>query len=68
NMLKLESRHGDALRRYRAALEADPENRDAQREIRLHNQRQEREKAADSGVRSSTSVISDLFRRSTEKK
>ncbi|MBM4368279.1 MAG: response regulator, partial [Deltaproteobacteria bacterium] len=49
NMLKLESRHGDALRRYRAALEADPENRDAQREIRLHNQRQEREKVSESG-------------------
>ncbi|MBM4391981.1 MAG: response regulator [Deltaproteobacteria bacterium] len=68
NMLKLESRHDDALKRYRAALEADPENHDAQREIRLHSQRQEREKASDSGVRSSTGVISDLFRRSTDKK
>ncbi len=68
NMLKLESRNVDALRRYRAALEADPENRDAQREIRLHNQRLEKERAAESGTRSGVSVISDLFRRSTDKK
>ncbi len=68
NMLKLESRHLDALKRYRTALEADPENRDAQREIRLHSQRQEKDKPTDANTRSGVSVISDLFRRGSDKK
>jgi CheY-like chemotaxis protein len=53
NILKVEARAADALRRFRQALEADPENRDAQREVRLHearNQRVETPSKAPSGV------------------
>jgi CheY-like chemotaxis protein/tetratricopeptide (TPR) repeat protein len=39
NLLKQEGRTAEALLRYRAALRADPENRDAQREVRLHEMR-----------------------------
>lgn len=38
-ILKQEGRTADALARFRAALGRDPENRDAQREIRLHDAR-----------------------------
>ena len=65
NILKLEGRHADAQNRYRLALEADPQNRDAQREVRLNNARVERDRAPD-GPASATSVISGLFRRASD--
>jgi len=39
NLLKQEGREPEALKRYRAAAQKDPLNRDAQRELRLHEAR-----------------------------
>jgi CheY-like chemotaxis protein/tetratricopeptide (TPR) repeat protein len=39
NLLKQDGREKEALVRYRSALQKDPTNRDAQREIRLHEVR-----------------------------
>ncbi|MCC6268318.1 MAG: hypothetical protein IT300_12150, partial [Dehalococcoidia bacterium] len=39
NVLKQEGKIPEAMKRYKAALHADPENRDAQRELRLHDMR-----------------------------
>lgn len=66
NILKLEGRAEEAQKRYRSALEADPENRDAQREVRLSSARAERERAAET-TSTATSVISGLFRRASDK-
>lgn len=63
NIQKLEGRNAEAMRSYKKAAEADPENRDAQRELRLHQARAE--KAAPPA---STGVLSDFFRRSLDKK
>jgi tetratricopeptide (TPR) repeat protein len=72
NVLKLEGRPAEAVRRYKLAIEADPENRDAQREIRLQNARAEKDKSVSTAAitqpGSPTSVITGLLRRTTDKK
>ncbi len=68
NILKLEGRAAEAVRRYSAAIEADPENRDAQRELRLHQSRAEGARPdGASAPAASTGGLSGLFRRSTDK-
>ncbi len=66
NLFKLDGRHGEALARYKSALEADPNNRDAQREVRLHDSRRERE--ASSSATSRTGLLSGFFRRGGDPK
>jgi CheY-like chemotaxis protein/tetratricopeptide (TPR) repeat protein len=68
NLFKLDGRHGEAMARYKQALEADPNNRDAQREIRLHDSRREGEAAVASSATSKTSVLSGFFRRGGDPK
>ncbi len=64
NILKLEGRHAEALRRFKNALESDPENRDAMREVRLHGQRSSRVDTPSTASMGS-SIISNLLRRKT---
>jgi curved DNA-binding protein CbpA len=66
NIYKLDGRAGEALRRYKSASEADPENRDAQRELRLHQSRTEPARTGPSAP-PATSVLSGLFRRPPDK-
>lgn len=63
-ILKLEGRHAEALRRFKDALEKDPENRDAMREVRLHGQRNTRVETPSTASLGS-SIISNLLRRKT---
>ncbi len=62
NILKLDGRSVEAMRRYRQAVEADPENRDAQREIRLHKSRHDKPSSGAS-VGSAAETVSGIFRR-----
>ena len=66
NILKLDGRSAEAMRRYRQAVEADPENRDAQREIRLHQSRHEKSQSG-ATVGSTAETVSGLFRRTPTK-
>jgi curved DNA-binding protein CbpA len=59
NILKLEGRVGEALRRFHAALDLDAENRDAQREIRPARSREGEGGADPSG----SALISNLLKR-----
>lgn len=49
-LLKLAGKNDPALKRFKAALDADPDNRDAQRELRLVERRSAPEAPAQSGV------------------
>ncbi|MSQ01647.1 MAG: response regulator [Myxococcales bacterium] len=66
NILKLDGRGAEAMRRYRQAAEADPENRDAQREIRLHQSRHEKVRSG-AAVGGAAERMSGLFRRTPGK-
>lgn len=69
NVLKLEGRPNDAAKRFKSAIEADPENRDAQREIRLQSGRGTGEKSVSTaGPSAPTSVLSGFLRRGTDGK
>lgn len=50
-IMKLEGRPGEALRRFQAALDLDPENRDAQREVLLAQQPQGEDRSAPGSAR-----------------
>ncbi len=63
-ILKLSGKTDAAVARFRAALEKDPENRDAQRELRLHEKRAGDAAAPASGVAASVSgLLSGFLRR-----
>jgi tetratricopeptide (TPR) repeat protein len=68
NLHKLDGHHEAAMKRYRAALEADPNNHDAQREIRLHRSRTEREAATSAPAQSAAGTFSGFFRRGGDRK
>lgn len=68
NLHKLDGKHAEAMRRYRQALEADPANRDAQRELRLHQTRAERDAASVATARGAGATISGFFRRGSDPK
>ncbi len=68
NLHKLDGKHAEAMRRYRQALEADPANRDAQRELRLHQSRNEQDAASVAPARSAGATISGFFRRGSDPK
>lgn len=60
---KLGERNGEAMRAFRAASQADPENRDAQRELRLHSTRAETAPAAPA-----QGLLAGMFNRMSNKK
>ncbi len=60
---KLGERNGEAMRAFRAASQADPENRDAQRELRLHSTRAPAAPAAPT-----SGLLSGMFNRLSSKK
>jgi hypothetical protein len=60
-ILKLSGKPDAALARFRAALAKDPENRDAQRELRLHERRSGSEGSPTSAGTSVSGLFAGLF-------
>jgi curved DNA-binding protein CbpA/CheY-like chemotaxis protein len=68
NLLKLEGQHDAALRRYKQALDVDPQNHDAQRELRLHRSREEKKATNSDAPRTAAAAFSGFFSRFGERK
>lgn len=62
---KLEGRHDEGLRLFKEAMDKNPDNRDAQREVRLAETRSAREKAAQQADTQGGGLLASLLRRKT---